>query len=272
MNPAQKLQEALQFVQSKGIPSTAVGLLLGTGFGQIPQALQVEKKVAYADIPHFPTPTVLSHEGFLLYGTLFGVPIVVFQGRLHRYEGYSYFEITLLVRLFAALGGTTLLLNNAAGAVNLNYSKGALLLLEDHLNLQGGSPLAEKDLTDLGPRFVDMRLPYDEALRKRLKALAEEENIPIQEGVYAAVVGPQLETAAEYRYLKIIGADAVGMSTVPEVIVARQLELRVVAVAVITDLCDPDDLAPIDIADILKNVAKGEAQWLKLLERLLPEL
>ncbi len=272
MSPKQKLEEALTFVQSQNLPTTKVGLILGTGFGQIPKALKVEKKIAYADIPHFPQPTVLSHEGVLLYGTLFGVPVLVFQGRLHRYEGYSYFDITLLVRLFDGLGGKILLLSNAAGGIHLGYKKGDLMLLQDHLNLQGGSPLAEPGIADLGPRFVDMRLPYDPLLNARIIALAHEKGITVHEGVYAAVVGPQLETAAEYRYLKTIGADAVGMSTVPEVIVARQLGLRVATVAVITDLCDPDNLAPIDIPDILAAVAKGEAQWLRLLETILPEL
>ena len=272
MSPKQKLQEALTFIQTQNIPNTAHGLILGTGFSQITEALQVEKKIAYEDIPHFPKPTVLSHEGYLLYGMLFGIPLLVFQGRLHRYEGYSYFEITLLVRLFKGMGGKTLLLCNAAGGLDLNFKKGDLMLIKDHINLQGGSPLAEKGIVDLGPRFVDMRLPYDPTLMTQITAVAKKRSISMHQGVYAAVVGPQLETAAEYRYLKTIGADAVGMSTVPEVIVARQLALRVLAVAVITDLCNPNDLAPIDIPDILAAVAKGESQWLSLLEKLLPKL
>lgn len=272
MSPKQKLEEALTFVKAQDIPNSAYGLILGTGFSQIPEVLQLEKKISYEDIPHFPKPTVLSHEGYLLYGKLFGVPFLVFQGRLHRYEGYSYFEITFLVRLFNGLGGKTLLLSNAAGGLNLGFKKGELMLIKDHINLQGDSPLAEKGIAELGPRFVDMRLPYDPTLTNQISTVAKKMTIPLHQGVYAAVVGPQLETAAEYRYLKTIGADAVGMSTVPEVIVARQLALRVVAVAVITDSCDPDDLAPIDIPDILAAVSKGESQILKLLEKLLPKI
>ena len=272
MELKRKLQEAIEYVQKEAIPETALGMILGTGFGKIVQELKIEKKIAYDQIPHFPKPTVMSHEGYLLYGMLFNVPILVFQGRLHRYEGYSYFEITLLVRLFKALGGSTLLLSNAAGAVNLTFKKGDLMVIKDHINLQRGSPLAEKGIAEMGARFVDMRLPYDTEICKLLLAQAKKQKIVIREGVYAAVVGPQLETAAEYRYLKIIGADAVGMSTVPEVIVARQLQLRILAVAVITDICDPNDLAPIDIPDILASVEKGEKQWLKLLKRIVAHL
>lgn len=270
MSPKQKLEEAIAFVKAQDIPNTAFGIILGTGFSQISEAIQLEKKISYEDIPHFPKPTVLSHEGYLLYGKLFGVPCMVFQGRLHRYEGYSYFEITLLIRLFNGMGGKTIMLCNAAGGLDLRFKKGELMLLKDHINLQGGSPLAENGIAELGPRFVDMRLPYEPTLIHQISSVAKQLNITLHQGVYAAVIGPQLETAAEYRYLKTIGADAVGMSTVPEVIVARQLALRVVAVAVITDICNPDDLAPIDIPDILAAVSKGENQWLKLLEKLLP--
>lgn len=261
-----QIEEAVSYIKQQGIPATALGIILGTGLGALADALEVIYSISYKDIPNFPEATVESHAGKLLYGRLEGREVLVCQGRFHRYEAYSYFEITFPVRVLQALGVSQLLLSNAAGAINLRYKKGELMLLKDHLFLQGGSPLAEDGIAELGPRFVDMSQPYSLRWRVEFERLAQEYNIPLHQGVYAAVVGPQLETAAEYRYLKTIGADAVGMSTVPEVIVARQLEMEVLACAVLTDVCDPDNLAPIDISDIFKQAKRGEEKLLSLLK------
>lgn len=261
----QQIDAAADFVQQRGIPPTALGIILGTGLGALADALEILHSISYKDIPHFPEATVESHEGRLLYGRLEGQDVLVCQGRFHCYEAYSYFQISFPVRVLHALGVYQLLLSNAAGAINLNYAKGDLMLLDDHIFLQGGSPLAEPGVADLGPRFVDMSQPYSPSWRGEFKRLSQAQNTPLHQGVYAAVVGPQLETAAEYRYLKTIGADAVGMSTVPEVIVARQLQLEVLACAVLTDVCDPDQLAPIDLPDIFTQAKRGEERLLALL-------
>ena len=261
----QQIDAAADFVQQRGIPPTALGIILGTGLGALADALEILHSISYKDIPHFPEATVESHEGRLIYGRLEGQDVLVCQGRFHRYEAYSYFQISFPVRVLHALGVHQLLLSNAAGAINLNYAKGDLMLLDDHIFLQGGSPLAEPGVADLGPRFVDMSQPYSPSWRGEFKRLSQAQNTPLHQGVYAAVVGPQLETAAEYRYLKTIGADAVGMSTVPEVIVARQLQLEVLACAVLTDVCDPDQLAPIDLPDIFTQAKRGEERLLALL-------
>jgi len=261
----QQIDAAADFVQQRGIPPTALGIILGTGLGALADALEILHSISYKDIPHFPEATVESHEGRLLYGRLEGQDVLVCQGRFHRYEAYSYFQISFPVRVLHALGVNQLLLSNAAGAINLNYAKGDLMLLDDHIFLQGGSPLAEPGVADLGPRFVDMSQPYSPNWRGEFKRLAQAQNTPMHQGVYAAVVGPQLETAAEYRYLKTIGADTVGMSTVPEVIVARQLQLDVLACAVITDVCNPDQLAPINLPDIFTQAKRGEERLLALL-------
>ena len=262
----QQITEAADFVQQRGIPSTPFGIILGTGLGALADALEVIQSISYSEIPHFPEPTVESHQGRLIYGRLEGKEMLVCQGRFHRYEAYNYFQITFPIRVLHALGVQQLLLSNAAGAINLSYAKGELMLLKDHIFLQGGSPLAEAGVDALGPRFVDMSQPYDPSWREQFTAIAQAQNQKLHQGVYAAVVGPQLETAAEYRYLKTIGADAVGMSTVPEVIVARQLEMQVLACAVLTDVCNPDQLDPIDISDIFTQAKRGEERLLALLK------
>ena len=260
-----QIDAAADYLRTFDLPIAPMGIILGTGLGALTEALDIQKSIPYKDIPNFPKATVESHEGRLLFGYLEGQAVWVCQGRFHRYEAYSYFQITFPVRVLHALGVRNLLLSNAAGGINLAYAKGDLMLLNDHLFLQGGSPLAEAGVADLGPRFVDMSQPYAPEWRGQFVQLAKKHHIPLHQGVYAAVVGPQLETAAEYRYLKIIGADAVGMSTVPEVIVARQLDMAVLACAVITDICDPDNLSAIDIPDIFTQAKKGETRLLTLL-------
>ena len=259
------LEESQQAIEALGLPKASIGLILGTGMAGFLDQVEILQSISYSDIPHWMPPTVMSHEGFLHCVKAAGQYLWVCQGRLHRYEGYSDDEITYPVRVLHQLGVQQLFITNAAGAINLNYAKGELLLIDDHINLQGGSPLASAAAAALGPRFVDMRAPYSPKLQRQWLELAQNQQTTLHQGVYAAVVGPQLETRAEYRYLKTIGADAVGMSTVPEVIVANQLALEVLAISVLTDLCDPDDLQPIDIPEIMAMAARGEQQFSKLM-------
>lgn len=265
----QQLEESAAFLKSKGIQTPDFGIILGTGLGDLVQEMEVEIEIPYADIPHFPSSTMEFHQARLLYGMLSGRKVVVFEGRFHAYEGLSYFEITYPIRLMHALGVKKVIISNAAGAINLDYKKGEVMLIEDHINLQSGSPLAEKGSESLGPRFVDMSSPYSPSLCLRIKEIAKEKAISLHSGVYVAVTGPQLETKAEYRYLRLIGADAVGMSTVPEVIVANQLEMECVAFSVLTDECDPDNLKPIDIEDIMASAKKAEQSLIVLVKTLL---
>ena len=265
----QQLEESTAFLKNKGIQTPDFGIILGTGLGDLVQEMEVEIEIPYADIPHFPSSTMEFHQARLLYGMLSGRKVVVFEGRFHAYEGLSYFEITYPIRLMHALGVKKVIISNAAGAINLDYKKGEVMLIEDHINLQAGSPLAEKDSESLGPRFVDMSSPYSPSLCHRIKEIAKEKAISLHSGVYVAVTGPQLETKAEYRYLRLIGADAVGMSTVPEVIVSNQLEMECVAFSVLTDECDPDNLKPIDIEDIMASAKKAEQSLIVLVKTLL---
>ena len=238
--------------------SARVGIILGTGLGALADEIEARETVEYGDIPGFPLSTVESHHGRLIAGTLRGVEVPAMQGRFHLYEGYSAWEVTFPVRVMAALGVETLLISNAAGGMNPLYRRGDLMLLTDHINLQGANPLSGPNVDAWGPRFPDMSEPYDPALRETAEAAALERGIRLQQGVYVAVVGPNLETRAEYRFLRQFGADVVGMSTVPEVIVARHQGLRCLAMSVVTDECFPDALEEVDIADILAAAAQAE--------------
>ena len=264
-----QLNKTVGYLQEKGIESPEIGIILGTGLGQLINEIEILKEVSYNHIPNFPTATVEFHKGKLIYGELAGKKVIVMQGRFHLYEGYSLHDITYPVRVMEKLGITTLLVSNASGAINLNFKKGELMLIEDHINLQGSSPLAFKGVEQLGERFVDMSEPYDIELNDAIKSIAASNNITLHTGVYASVVGPQLETKAEYRMLKIIGADAVGMSTVPEIIVANHLKLNVAAVSVLTDECDPDNLEPVDIADIIAMASKAEPDMITIFKELI---
>lgn len=267
-----KVESTVSFLKEQGIEDAKVGIILGTGLGKLVDSITIEKTIPYNEIPNFSVSTVESHAGNLIYGTLGGKKIIALQGRFHLYEGYSFAEITFPVRVLKYLGIQNLLISNAAGAINPTYKKGELMLIEDHINLQGGSPLAEKGIEEFGPRFVDMIEPYATSLNDKLKKIAQSKKIKLFEGVYAAAVGPQLETRAEYRYLKIIGSDAVGMSTVPEVIVANQMGLPCAAISVLTDECDPDNLQPINIPEILAFAAKAEPKLVELFSNLIEEL
>ena len=263
------IQQTTDFLQQKGFLNPEIGIVLGTGLGQLVNYIQIEQEIDYSDIPNFPVSTVEFHSGKLIIGTLEGKKVIVMQGRFHLYEGYSLQEVTFPIRILKTLGIQKLLISNAAGAINLNFKKGDLMLIEDHINLQGSSPLAFKNVSDYGERFTDMCEPYDVNLRNQAIEISRNNNINLHKGVYAAVVGPQLETKAEYRYLKIIGADAVGMSTVPEVIVANHLQLPVLAISVLTDECNPDDLKPVNIPEIIALAGQAEPKMIILFKELI---
>lgn len=266
------IQETTDYLKIKGFDNPEIGIILGTGLGQIIEEIEIEAEVYYNHIPNFPTATVEFHKGKLIYGVLEGKKVVVMQGRFHVYEGYSLQDVTYPVRVMHRLGIKKLLVSNASGSINLDYKKGELMLLDDHINLQGGSPLAFRGVEFFGERFVDMCAPYDPEMNEKMENIAKKENIKLHKGVYAAVLGPQLETRAEYRMLKILGADAVGMSTVPEVIVANHLNLPVIAVSVITDEGDPDNLQPVKIEEIIAIAKKAEPQMITLFKELIKSI
>jgi len=264
--------ETAEYLQEKGFIAPEIGIILGTGLGKLVDNIEIIAEVSYNHIPNFPTATVEFHKGKLIYGNLEGKKVVVMQGRFHIYEGYSLRDVTFPVRVMEKLGIKMLLVSNASGAINSNFKKGELMLIDDHINLQGSSPLAFKGVELLGERFTDMSEPYDKDLNQAFKQIAKSHNITLHEGVYASVVGPQLETRAEYRMLKIIGADAVGMSTVPEIIVANHLNLRAAAVSVLTDECDPDNLKPVNINEIIAMAGKAEPEMIILFKELIKML
>ena len=266
------IKETTEYLQKKGFENPEIGIILGTGLGQLINEIDIIKEVSYNHIPNFPTATVEFHKGKLIYGNLAGKKVIVMQGRFHLYEGYSLQDITYPVRIMEQLGIKTLLVSNASGAINLDYKKGELMLIDDHINLQGSSPLAFKGVEKLGERFTDMSAPYDLEINKKIESIAKSNNIKLHKGVYASVVGPQLETRAEYRMLKIIGADAVGMSTVPEIIVANHLKLKAAAVSVLTDECDPNNLKPVDISEIIAMAGKAEPDMIVLFKELIKTL
>jgi purine-nucleoside phosphorylase len=264
-----QLDESTQYLQSKGFEKPEIGIVLGTGLGKLVDEIEDPIIAHYHNIPFFPLATVEFHSGKLVYGTLKGKKVVVMQGRFHLYEGYEFVDVTYPIRVMRQLGIKKLFISNAAGAVNLSFKKGDIMLVEDHINLQGGSPLAFKNVAEFGDRFVDMSEPYDPEMRQKIEQIASELGISLKKGVYAAVVGPQLETKAEYRMLKTIGADAVGMSTVPEVIIANHLRLPVVAVSVLTDECDPDNLEAVNVSEILEVAGKTEPKMITLFTELI---
>lgn len=252
MDALKKIQEAAAFIADQGIEAPQVGIVLGTGLGNLTRSITVIKELNYADIPHFPEATVEFHAGKLIYGTIAGVRVLAMKGRFHAYEGYAMEEIVLPVRVMKLLGVEKLLLSNAAGCMNLSWKKGDLMLIHDHINLQNGNPLIGKNMDSLGPRFPDMSKAYAPAINDALEQIAAQHRITLRKGVYVSVPGPMLETPAEYRFLRIIGADAVGMSTVPEVIAANHMGLPCAAISVLTDECDPDNLQPVNIEDIIR--------------------
>ena len=270
MNP---ILEAVEFLKNSGMSDPRVGVILGTGLGNtFVSHFSDPIVVPYTNIPNFPEATVEFHHGKLLYGEIAGVNVIAMQGRFHYYEGYSLQQVTLPVRVMKLLGIEYLLVSNAAGNLNLDFAKGELMLIDDHINLQPDNPLRGANFDQWGPRFPDMSAPYSEALNSKLIRIANERNIRLNKGVYACVPGPNLETRAEYRYLQRIGADAVGMSTVPEVLVANHMGLPCCAVSVLTDDCDPDNLKPVDLPEIIAVAAKAEPKLTELFVELIKSL
>ena len=253
-----------------GIPR--VGMILGTGLGGLAEQIQPAAAMPYGEIPHFPKSTAPSHAGRLVCGTLSGVPIVAMEGRFHYYEGYSLPEVTFPVRVMKSLGAETLLVTNAAGGINPQYDLADVVVLEDHINLLPDNPLRGINDDRLGPRWPDLCEPYDRRLIGLAKQTALELGIPLQKGVLVAVAGPNLETRAEYRMLKLLGADVVSMSTVPEVLVAAHAGMKVLGFSIVTDLCLPDALEPVEVPKILANAAKGGERLARLIPRILSEL
>ena len=252
------VMDCARFLQSKGINRPLAGIVLGTGLGALVKKTDHIISIPYNQIPHFPEATVEFHKGQLIYGRLNNVMVLIMQGRFHYYEGYTMQQVTFPIRVMKALGIQYLLLSNAAGGMNPAYKKGDLVLLTDHINQQPENPLRGLNDPAFGNRFVDMSAPYDSNLNTKLYTAAVALNIPLQSGIYVAVCGPNLETRAEYRYLRNAGADMVGMSTVPEVIVANHVGLPCAAISVITDECDPDNLHPVNIDEIITVAGKAD--------------
>lgn len=267
-----QLKETVNFLKSKGITNPEVGIVLGTGLGKLVDEISIEKEISYADIPNFPVATVEFHSGKLIYGELSGKKVLVMAGRFHLYEGYDAWEVTYGIRTMHGLGIKNLLISNAAGAINLAYKKGDLMLIEDHINLQGSSPLAFQGANNFGNIFADMLAAYSTKINIQLNLIAQEHKIQLHRGVYASVLGPQLETRAEYRMLQILEVDAVGMSTVPEVIVAKQLNLPCAAISVLTDECDPKNLQPVNISEIIAVAGKAEPKMITLFKEVIKVL
>jgi purine-nucleoside phosphorylase len=267
-----KINEAVAYIKSQGVDLPEVGIVLGTGLGGLVSEINVKHELDYGKIPHFPVSTVESHHGKLIFGTVKGKNVVAMQGRFHYYEGYSMEQITFPIRVMKFLGVKNLLISNAAGAVNLNYKKSTLMLITDHINMFPANPLIGKNYEELGPRFPDMSEPYSHQLSNELRAIAKEKGILLNEGVYVPVTGPNLETRAEYRMIAKLGGDAVGMSTVPEVIVANHMGLPCCAISVLTDECDPENLAPVELSEILAAAAVAEPQLTALYVELIGRL
>lgn len=253
-----QLHETVNYLNKHISEKPKYGIVLGTGLGALVDELDIHHTFEYQDIPHFPLATVEFHSGKLMFGHLNGEPVVTMQGRFHYYEGYSLQEVTYPIRVMKMLGIEHLFISNACGGLNPGFEEGDLMIIEDHIDLLPANPLTGPNLEELGPRWVDMYDAYNPESVKAAKHIAENKGILVKSGIYAAVQGPNLETPAEYRYLRTIGADAVGMSTVPEVIVARHMSLPVFAISVITDMCTPETLKPADIDSIIAAANKAQ--------------
>ncbi len=266
------IEESLAAIRTRTAAAPSVGIILGTGLGGLVRDIAIECAIDYADIPHFPISTVESHHGKLIFGTLEGRPVVVMQGRFHYYEGYDLRQVTFPVRVMKFLGVRTLLISNAAGGMNPLYRRGDLMVIDDHINMIGDNPLIGPNDEELGPRFPDMSEPYAQELISLAEQVALENGIRLQKGVFVAMAGPNLETRAEYRYLRILGADAVGMSTVPETIVAVHMGLRVLGISIVTDECFPDALQPVDVPAIIRVAVETEPRLTTIIKGVVARL
>lgn len=267
-----QIEAAASSIRAKWPHTPTAGVILGTGLGKLTEDVQTDVIIPYEDIPHFPRSTAPSHKGQLVCGTLGGKKVLVMEGRFHFYEGYTLQQVTFPVRVMKALGAGTLVVSNACGGMNPQWNKGDLMLIEDHINLLGDNPLIGPNDDRLGDRFPDMCDCYDRGLLKQGRRIAMEEQIVCHQGVFVAVSGPNLETRAEYRFLRAIGADVVGMSTVPEVIVAVHAKMKVLGVSVITDQCLPDALEPANIPDIIATANEAEKKLRVLVRRVVEQL
>lgn len=261
---SQQVREATEVIRQKWHGQPHAGIILGTGLGSVAGQIVTEATIPYETIPHFPRSTAISHAGQLVCGQLQGLPVVAMEGRFHAYEGYTYRQITFPVRVMKELGAGLLIVSNACGGMNPQYARGDIMVIEDHINLMNGNPLIGVNDDALGPRFPDMSAPYDRNLIDAALEIARHEDFVAHKGVYVAVTGPNLETRAEYRFLRTIGADVVGMSTVPEVLVAVHAGMRVLGLSIVTDMCLPDALKPADIHEILATAAEAEPKLRKI--------
>ena len=267
-----KINEAITFIQSKTDERPEYLVILGTGLGRLADQMELDVSISYADIPHFPTSTVESHEGHLLIGTLGNKKVMAMQGRFHYYEGYTMQQIAFPVRVAYQNGARTLLVSNACGGMNPNYRRGDIMLINDHINMLGDNPLIGPNDDELGPRFPDMSEPYTKNLIELAEDVALEHKIKMHKGVYLAVPGPNMETKAEYRFLRMFGADVVGMSTIPEVITAVHAGMDVMGVSVITDECFPEALEPVNIEQVLEAANMAEPKMTKVIIGVLEKL
>lgn len=267
-----KINETLEVIRKHTSDNYPVGIILGTGLGGLVKEIKFEHQIDYADLPHFPLSTVESHHGKLIFGTINGHQVVAMQGRFHYYEGYTMQQITYPVRVMKFLGVKTLVVSNACGGMNPDYRKGDLMLMADHINLLGDNPLIGKNEDELGPRFPDMSEAYSLDLIKLAENVAKENNIKVHKGVYVAVPGPNLETKAEYKFLREIGADVVGMSTIPENIVANHMGMKVLGMSIITDECFPETLKPVNVEEIIAAAMKAEPKMTLIMKEVIKRI
>jgi len=268
----EQIDSSYRFLASKTAVKPEIGIILGTGLGGLAKEIQTTTIISYSDIPNFPVSTVETHAGKLIVGSLGGKKVVVMQGRFHFYEGYTMQQITFPIRIMKKLGVHTVLISNAAGGMNPQFSRGDLMVIEDHINLLGDNPLIGPNHDSFGPRYPDMSEPYDKNLIKLAEEIALKNKIVLRKGVFVAVSGPNLETRAEYRFLRMIGADVVGMSTVPETIVAVHCGLRVFGISVITDECFPDALKKVNIKEIIDTARRAEPKLMLLMRKMIEQI
>ena len=259
-----QIKESVDFIRQKWDKTAYAGLILGTGLGNLTEKIKEDVVIPYDEIPHFPVSTAPTHKGHLVLGTLEGLPVMAMKGRLHAYEGYDCKQITFPVRVMKAMGAGLLIVSNACGGMNPYFKLGDIMIIEDHINLMGVNPLVGVNDDRLGPQFPDMCEPYDLKLVDLALEIARLENFAAHKGVYVGVLGPNLETRAEYRFLRCIGADVVGMSTVPEVLVAAHAGMRVLGISIVTDLCLPDCLKPANIEEIIRTANEAEPKLTKI--------
>lgn len=268
----EQMKEAAEFINSKTQVKPSIGIILGTGLGGLVKEIEIIDEIPYEIIPHFPVSTVESHSGKLIFGNLGGKQVVAMQGRFHFYEGYNMQQVTFPVRVMKLLGIERLFVSNASGGVNPDFEVGEIMILDDHINLFPAHPLIGKNIDELGPRFPDMSEPYDHAMIALGKQIAAENNIKVSVGTYAALTGPTLETPAEYGYVRAIGADAVGMSTIPEVIVARHMEIPCFAISIITDLGVPGKIQKVSLQDVIDVASRQEPKMTLIMSQLIARL